>query len=232
MTPTWHVLTVADRKFSVQMLRDACGQLPAPGHRTHLPVDDPKPAATVVPVVDVGGEAALVLTKRPATMTHHRNDWVFPGGRLDSRVDSSSAAAALREVHEELGVAPSEIELVGQLTTHGPISTGYVIDVFVGVISDRSLLAPDPREVAEMTVLPISALLAEGVHSRSHLMPVHDTGPTVLRAAFDTADRVVDDTTEPLHLFMIRDDEWLWGTQGSIAYELLDHLVKHHAIRS
>jgi 8-oxo-dGTP pyrophosphatase MutT (NUDIX family) len=225
----WHVLSVADRRFSVAMLRAACADLPAPGRRTHLPVDDPKPAATLVPVVDVGGEAALVLTKRPSTMTHHRNDWVFPGGRVDARFDSSSAAAALREVHEELGIDPSEVDVIGQLTTHGPISTGYVIDVFVGVVSDVSLLAPDPREVAEMTVMPISALLAEGVHSRSHTMPVHNTGPTVLREDVQAPVDLLNEVTEPLHLFMIRDDEWLWGTQGSIAYELLDHLVSRRS---
>ena len=231
MTQAWPLLEVADRRFSVDMVRDACAHLPAPGRRMYPPVHEPKPAATLVPVVDIDGEAALVLTKRPTTMIHHRGDWVFPGGRFDARVDSSSAAAALREVHEELGVSPSELDVIGQLTTHGPIATGYVIDVFVGVIGDISSIVPDPREVAEITVVPISALLAEGVHSRSHVMPVHDTGPTVLGTGVPEPAQSVGDEAEPLHLFLIRDDEWLWGTQGSIAYELLDHLVRHQAIR-
>ena len=48
-------------------------------------VAEPRAAATLVPIVDVDGEAAVVLTKRPATMVHHRGDWVFPGRTGRSR---------------------------------------------------------------------------------------------------------------------------------------------------
>ena len=52
-----------------------------------------------------------------------------------------------READEELGIPAGRVDIVGQLDTHGPIVTGFVIEVFVGVIDGPAQLVPDPREV-------------------------------------------------------------------------------------
>jgi 8-oxo-dGTP pyrophosphatase MutT (NUDIX family) len=159
-------ITVAD-------VRAACASLPAPGWQKLFDLADPRPAALLIPVVDDHGEAAVILTKRSATMPSHRDDWVFPGGRLDA-TDTSHADAARRETAEELGVDPGAIEIVGQLDTRGPIITGYLIETYVGILSTTEL-APDPREVAEVASVRLSALLDAGF--RAPIRADHDPGP-------------------------------------------------------
>ena len=83
------------RAITVADVRSACAALPAPRWEKLFDVAEPRAAAVLIPVVDDDGEAAVILTKRSATMPSHRDDWVFPGGRLDP-ADASHAEAARR----------------------------------------------------------------------------------------------------------------------------------------
>jgi 8-oxo-dGTP pyrophosphatase MutT (NUDIX family) len=170
----------------------------------------------LAPITELHGEAAIVVTKRPATMLHHQNDWVFPGGRLDAAHDRDTLETAIRETAEELGTPASRIEVIGRLSTHGPIVTGFLIDAYVGLV-DIADIAPDPAEVADWAVLPISALTAPGAFRSSSVMPAHHTGPTVAEL----------DPGRPggrLSFFKIEGEEELWGLQGAVLHELLDWL--------
>jgi len=204
--------------FSIDDVLNATRTLPPPERRTLTRHPSPQPAATLVPVVDVGGEAAIVVTKRPTTMTFHRDEWVFPGGRLDPQHDRTGADAARREAAEELGIDPSAIDVVGQLTTHGPISTGYVVEVFVGVIEPPLRLRPNPAEVAEALVLPMSHFLTPGHCFVGPIDAIYDPGPIEATPASDWS------TTE-VRYFVVRDREHLWGLQGDILHELLTHVA-------
>jgi 8-oxo-dGTP pyrophosphatase MutT (NUDIX family) len=184
----------------------------------HGTLFEPRPAAVVVPIVDVGGEAAVVVTKRPATMVHHRDDWVFPGGRVDPSLDQSPEHAARREVHEELGVDEDEIEIVGRLSSHGPISTGFVIEVFVGIVAPEATIRPDPREVADVAIVPLAALAADDAFHVETDLRDHDPGPIPEGFAF------VPNPEYVLRFFTVRPEEHLWGTQANIVHELLCHL--------
>jgi 8-oxo-dGTP pyrophosphatase MutT (NUDIX family) len=182
-------------------------------------VAEPRPAATLVPVVDARGEAAVVVTRRNSTMRYHRGDWVFPGGRVDAG-DRSARDAARREAAEELGVSAQDIDVIAQLDTHGPIVTGFVIEVFVGVIDGRVDLHPNPREVEQVEVLPLSALMEEGVFSRTRSAPTHEPGPLAT-----TAPRAeIPDLGRGLASFALPDGGLIWGTQGEILYNLLEQL--------
>jgi 8-oxo-dGTP pyrophosphatase MutT (NUDIX family) len=185
-------------------------------------VSAPRHAGVLVPVVDVDGEAAVVCTRRPATMTYHRGDWVFPGGRVDAAVDDNPEAAARREAAEELGVPQSAIEVVGALDAHGPIITGFVMHPFVGIIAPGIALAPDPREVDDVAVVALSRLLADGSYRLGSELPEHQPGPT---AAVDAPRDPSAPSRGNLSFFVVRDGEELWGTQGEILYDLLAHLV-------
>ena len=213
------------RAFTVADVRAACASLPPPGWQKLFDMADPRAAALLIPVVDDDGEAAVILTKRSATMPSHRDDWVFPGGGLDA-TDTSHAEAARREAAEELGVDPDTIEIVGQLDTRGPIMTGYLIETYVGILSTAEL-APDPREVAEVASVRLSALLDAGF--RAPIRADHDPGPLAGPvslgpdpfAAFPGhAGRLND-----LRHYPIRAGEHLWGMQADMLYELLDHLT-------
>lgn len=192
----------------------ACRSLPEPGvnviQRGH---PHPRPAAMLVPLLDVAGQAAVVLTRRTQGMDHG-GDWVFPGGRLDD-TDTSHAEAARRETAEELGIEPARIEVVGQLTTHGPIITGYIIEVFVGVIGGAGELAPDAGEVAQVATIPLVDFLQPGRCFRAPMDPS-------LRHPSETAS---DLDLSHLRHYAIDDDHRLWGLQADILCELLHHLT-------
>jgi 8-oxo-dGTP pyrophosphatase MutT (NUDIX family) len=184
-------------------------------------VAQPRAAATLVPVIETGGEAAVVLTRRASNLRYHRGDWVFPGGRVDAS-DVSARDAARREAAEELGMPASRVDVVGQLDTHGPIVTGFVIDVFVGIIDGHVRFSPNRREVAQVVLMPISALVAPGVFSRTRSAPTHDPGPPVVTNDVDEGARV----GYGLASFALPGGGLVWGTQGEILYNLLEQLFE------
>jgi 8-oxo-dGTP pyrophosphatase MutT (NUDIX family) len=204
-------ITVADVEAS-------CRSLPFPAwHRVVADHPAPKPAATLVPVVDQHGQAAVVVTRRAGTLSHG-GDWVFPGGMLDAD-DDSSADGARREAAEELGIAVEHIRIVGQLDRFGPIVTGHVIDTYVGVIDGHPQFAPDPGEVADIDVVLIDDLLHPG---RTRRAPMADVARGRRLAA--KLPRFEPDLGDLLH-YEIRPGHELWGLQANILRTLLAHLT-------
>ncbi len=218
--PLWLALDDAGRRFTLDEVRASCARFRPPRVNRIHEVVDPRPAATLVPVVDAGGEAAVLLTQRPSTMRYHRGDWVFPGGRVDVDRGESAPDAARREVQEELGIPAAQVEVVGVLDTHGPIVTGFVIEVFVGVIVGPFELAPDPREVAAVHALLLSSCMAPGSYSRNRPAPEHEPGPSARGATTVPA----GDVGRGLSSFTLPDGELVWGTQGEILANLLEQL--------
>ena len=93
-------------------------------------------SAVLVLLYDRGGAPHLVLTKRTDTLEHHPGQVSLPGGRPDPD-DGDLATTALRETHEELGVAPESVRIVGRLPDVPTTVSGFVISPFVGV-SERA----------------------------------------------------------------------------------------------
>jgi 8-oxo-dGTP pyrophosphatase MutT (NUDIX family) len=220
--PPWLALDDADRRFTVADVRTLCTRLRRPRTNPIHEVAEPRPAATLVPVVDERGEAAVLLTQRPSTMRYHRGDWVFPGGRVDVDGHEAAADAARREAEEELGIAGARFELVGTLDTHGPIVTGFVIEVFVGVIEGPLELAPDPREVAAVRALTLSSCMRGDTYSRVRAAPEHEPGPSASGAPPARA----GDVGRGLSSFALPNGDLVWGTQGEILYNLLEQLAR------
>ena len=114
------------------------------------------PAAVLVPVVD-RPEPTVILTLRPETMRKHPGQISFPGGRIDPD-DDGAIAAALREAHEEIGLPPSTVEVIGIADVYRTI-TGFEVTPVVGVLPPDLPLAPHPGEVAAMFEAPLHYLL-------------------------------------------------------------------------
>jgi len=113
-------------------------------------------AAVLAPVIDRGGEPHLLFTKRADHLGEHPGQMSFPGGGREPD-DASLVATATREAHEEIGLHPEEVEIVGRLDDLETV-TSYSVRPFVGRIPDRAY-EPDEREVAEIAVLPVTGLL-------------------------------------------------------------------------
>jgi 8-oxo-dGTP pyrophosphatase MutT (NUDIX family) len=196
--------------------RAVCSAFPPPGLQViSKEVPNPKPAAIMVPVVETVDGLAAIVTRRHANMRLHSNHWVFPGGRVDPE-DASSAHAAIRETSEELGIDPVAMELLGQLNTRGPIITGYIIDVFVALVSSHAQLRPPASEVAAVDTVLLSAMCQPENSFRRVVTLLDDPGPTVIESPPDWA-------APALH-FVIKPGAALWGLQADILAELLQHL--------
>ena len=118
------------------------------------------PAAVMVLLYERDGEEHLLFQVRTHHVEHHKGEISLPGGAQDPE-DGTLLMTALRETEEEIGVAPSDIEIYGQLDDT-PTRSNFVMSPFVGAIT-----APGPYpfefaeiEVAELLEVPLSRLLS------------------------------------------------------------------------
>jgi len=126
------------------------------------------PAAVLVPIVNRPAGLQLLLTQRSADLADHPGQISFPGGRLDPG-DADHASAALRETTEEIGLPPSRVDVLGQLSPYETV-TGYRVLPIVGWIEPPFELVPDPLEVADVFEVPLDFLLDKANHQRHHRM--------------------------------------------------------------
>ena len=114
-------------------------------------------AAVLVALYLDHGLLHAVLTERRADLRRHAGEVSFPGGRRDE-TDPDLRFTALREAHEEIGLPPEAVDLVGALQPTPTIATGYAIYPFVGLIEPGQAWSLSPREVAKVLELPLVAL--------------------------------------------------------------------------
>lgn len=116
---------------------------------------DHREAAVLVAITD-RQEPGLILTQRREDLRTHAGQVAFPGGRIDDGEDA--VAAALREAHEELGLNPALVRLLGAADRYATV-TGYCVTPVIGVIPPDLELAPNPDEVADWFEAPLDFVL-------------------------------------------------------------------------
>lgn len=129
-----------------------------PAEAAALDVHGRVDAAVLVPLyVAADGALTAVLTRRHDDMRRHPGEISFPGGRQD--VDESDLRlTALREAHEEIGLPPEAVELVGALQPTPTIATNYAVYPFVGLIEAGRQWTPSADEVTAVLELPLARL--------------------------------------------------------------------------
>jgi 8-oxo-dGTP pyrophosphatase MutT (NUDIX family) len=130
-----------------------------------------KQAAVAITIVDAGNgagvynmpafdesqeEAALVLTRRSSQLKNHAGQWAFPGGHMDR--DEKPEEAALRELHEEVGLELPHTRVLGRLDDFTTRS-GFVITPVVVWGGNIAELSPNPDEVQAIHRIPIAEFL-------------------------------------------------------------------------
>jgi ADP-ribose pyrophosphatase YjhB (NUDIX family) len=106
-------------------------------------------------MVGVAGGAAFLLCRRASRLNSHAGQWALPGGRLDA--GEMALDAALRELHEELGVRLGPDSVVGWLDDY-PTRSGYVITPVVLWAGRDPSLKPAPDEVLAVYRVGLHAL--------------------------------------------------------------------------
>lgn len=121
-------------------------------------------AAVLVPVVDTGKEARVILTQRTTTLRRHSGQVAFPGGAIDPS-DASVEAAAMREAEEEIGLDPRFVEPIGRLPDY-LTTTGFRIAPVLSIVTPGFTTRLNPHEVAAVFEVPLSFLMTEANHRR------------------------------------------------------------------
>jgi 8-oxo-dGTP pyrophosphatase MutT (NUDIX family) len=130
------------------------------------PGSELKAAAVLVPLIRRENELNVLYTRRSDRLASHRGEVAFPGGRFDRR-DPHLLAAALREAYEEVGIEPQAVDVLGSFEGRRTYSTDIMVTPFVGILHSPPELRPDPKEVAEIFEVPVSAL-ADPRHRGTH----------------------------------------------------------------
>jgi 8-oxo-dGTP pyrophosphatase MutT (NUDIX family) len=127
-----------------------------------LPASEPalglKRAAVAIALVETGGVAggtALLLTLRAAGLRSHRGQWALPGGRCDE--GETPVMAALRELHEELGLELGAGDVLGLLDDY-PTRSGYLITPVVVWATASGAISPNPEEVASVHCIALGEI--------------------------------------------------------------------------
>lgn len=142
-------------------------KLPALEQAAASAVEGEKMAAVLVPIYIEKGEIVTVMTRRRQSLSLHGGEISFPGGRPDP-TDTGLVDTALRESEEEIGLAPSSVELVGALPPTSTFVTNFRVFPFVGLISAGLKFQPNPNEVEEVLEFSLDQLISG--HSRQRLL--------------------------------------------------------------
>jgi 8-oxo-dGTP pyrophosphatase MutT (NUDIX family) len=212
----WVDLLPALRRLGLAEVRAACAALTPARDVVEVPAGVLR-AAVLVALFEEDGEARMILTKRPESMRLHQGEIAFPGGKFDPEHDPDLRTTALREAHEEIGLAPARVDVVGSLDPHITASGRFAVWPFVGLLDARPTLVPHEPEVDAVFDIALSELLREGVFREEHWeVP---------------ADLVVETARHRAIHFYELAGETVWGATARILTRFLAHLTAFVAQR-
>ena len=160
------------------------------------------PASVLFPLVPRDDGFFVLLTQRTDHLRDHPGQISFPGGRVEPK-DVSPVHTALREAHEEIGLAAEHVEVIGYLPDYCTI-TGYRVTPVVAIVKPPFELALDAHEVAHVFEVPLGFLLDPANH-QEHAM---------LRDG------------EPRRFFAVPyEDYFIWGATAGIIMSLYRALM-------
>jgi 8-oxo-dGTP pyrophosphatase MutT (NUDIX family) len=150
----------------VTLAPDALGKLLLPA----VPLLPPSalPQAAVLLLISAGPQPQTLLTLRSADLPTHPGQISLPGGLVAAQ-DASMEATALREAHEETGLDPGCVRVLGRLPPV-LVSSGVEITPVVGWTPQWPALQADPREVADLIACPLQQILLPAQYRRDALL--------------------------------------------------------------
>ena len=156
-------------------------------------------AAVLVPLYGWPENPGLVFTERRHDLRRHAGEISFPGGRRDA--GESFLDTALREAHEEIGLEPGAVDVLGALPPIGTFVTNYKVHPIVGLIEANLEWVVSPAEVETVLAFEVEKLRDGFAMRRLVRRGVPIRTPTY-----------------------IADDHLIWGATARILGELIDRL--------
>ncbi len=123
------------------------------------PPENARVSAVLLALSHDGERVRLPFIRRAIDHSVHSGQIALPGGRKEEQ-DASLVSTALRETYEEIGIAVSENQVLGQLTPlYIPPSNSLVTPVVAWLPEPPEGYQPDPREVDAVLEFSLEELL-------------------------------------------------------------------------
>lgn len=146
-------------RFDLEPLRAALAEGEAVSRVSTRAAGGGRPAAVLIALGDNGGDTEVVLVEKNARLRSHSGQVAFPGGAMEPS-DASPIAAALREANEEVGLRPSDVEVLGVLPPAYLRASDFdVTSVVARWANPRPLVPVDVGEIAAVHSVAIDVLL-------------------------------------------------------------------------
>ena len=163
-----HLSAVPDQALTREALSKRFSQPPdwQPEVREEPPFTDRKPhdaAVLIAIVMHAHTPPTILLTQRAAHMSTHAGQIAFAGGKVDH--SETARQAALREAHEEIGLSPDFVKIIGNLPRY-ITGTAFHITPVVALIEPGFTLKANPAEVADAFEVPLAFLMNPAHHAR------------------------------------------------------------------
>ncbi len=131
-------------------------------HRKQFP--SARSASVLIALFEEHDETYIIFIRRASTLRAHSGEIAFPGGAADVS-DVSPIMTALREAHEEIGLAPSRVEVLGIMPPIFTVVSNFLITPVVAYLPEGpGTLQLQESEVAEIIFLPLQGLANPAIY--------------------------------------------------------------------
>jgi 8-oxo-dGTP pyrophosphatase MutT (NUDIX family) len=207
--------------FITQRLNEGQTTQQKPSNLWEFLTESPRPAAVLIPLFlsklpGVENEAwQVLLTRRTNSVAEHQGQVAFPGGRADP-ADTTPEMTALREAHEEIGLNPTKVRVLGRMKSLHTISN-YIVTPIVGVIPWPFTVRLEVTEVSRVFSIPLDWLADPNHHEiRNRTIP-------------NPFAQILHRDVHPVIYFQSYEDELLWGVSAEIMVEFINILYNKKA---
>jgi 8-oxo-dGTP pyrophosphatase MutT (NUDIX family) len=208
------VVTALHRHFST--LYESDGQGASPTVVPDVFIDGViNPSAVLVAMFEEEGETRVILTRRSQKLRSHKGEVSFPGGRCDT--GETPEQCALREAHEETGLWPESVKVIGSLSPLTTFSSQSYVQPMVGTLASRPALEASPAEVERVFDTKLSDLATDEVFREERWQFSEEVIRRERAALFVP---VGSDGSFPVWFFELPGDT-VWGATARILVELL-----------
>ena len=193
---------VLDALNSLEIVSGAIARF-HPDPHLQKPQASARASAVLIGLFQSARGVEVILTRRSHQLTNHRGEISFPGGRLDD--GETVVDAALRETQEEIGINPSEAQVIAELSGMATVVSNSHIVPVVASYKHAPRMQPMNSEVDRVFTVPLSELARTDTYSQEY---------------WKFPDRELQ-----INFFYL-DDETIWGATARMLLQVMMLTVK------